>query len=213
VDTTASETAKPEGDAPDKQSRRASREFASQRRENRELHRELGYMKAELDAIKAATRPIDSGEGQSPRQEGPALSPAQMQAFAEHRDAIMERVEDAGDGIEGFEKVMETIQAKSFPGTRTMLDFLGDTDKPAQMAQWLADNPGEARRISRMSDVAGYRALERAEAKLVAKPAPRTTNAPPPVPTVGGRSSPAFDPSKASMEDYAAHWRASKGIK
>lgn len=213
ADTAASGPDEAKGQDPKEQSRRTSREFANQRRENRELHRTLGRMEAELEALRSQRQSDQQpADGQPPRQERPAASTAAIQALTEHRDAIMERVEDAGDGIEGFDKVLETIQAPSFPGTRMMLDFLGATDKPAQMAQWLADNPREVRRISLMSDVAGYKALERAEAKL-GRPASKTTNAPPPVPTVGGRSTPSFDPDKASMEDYAAHWKSSRGIK
>lgn len=212
VDTTAPGQDEPKGPDPERQARREARAFAAQRRENRELQRQLGRMDAELAALRQQGTPAADGE-QPPRQERSPAHTAAAQAFAEHRDAIMERVEDAGDGIEGFEKVMDTIQADTFPGTRVMLDFLGDSDRPADVAKWLAENPGEARKISRMSDVMAVRALEKAEAKLSAKPAPKTTQAPPPVPTVGGRSTPSFDPDKASMEDYAAHWKAKHGIK
>lgn len=214
VDTTAPGQDEPKGQDPERQGRREARAFAAQRRENRELHRTLGRMDAELAALRAGQQGNQpGGEQQPPRQERSPAHTAAAQAFTEHRDTIMERVEDAGDGIEGFDKVMETIRADTFPGTRVMLDFLGDSDKPAEVARWLADNPGEARKISRMSDVMAVRALEKAEAKLSAKPAPKTTTAPPPVPTVGGRSTPGFDPEKASMDDYASHWRAKHGIK
>jgi len=212
VDPTATGQEEPKGEQPDKQSRRESRAFAAQRRENRELHRTLGRMDAELAALRAAQQGNQTGDDQQPpRQERSPAHTAAAQAFVEHRDTIMDRVEEAGEGIEGFDKVMETIQADSFPGTRVMLDFLGDADKPAELAKWLADNKDEARKISRMSDAVAVRALERAEAKLSAsKPAPRVTKAPAPLSTVGGSSRASIDPrtgpNSGSMDDYAK-WR------
>jgi hypothetical protein len=215
VDTTAT-PAQPTGDTPDKQSRRESRAFAAQRRENRELQRALGRMDAELAALRSAQQGNQPSDGQSPRQE---RSPAQGIAdpeMVEHARSVRERIEDAGDEIEGFDKVMETITSESFPINRVIMDFLGETEKPADMAKWLADNPGEARRISRMSEAVAVRALEKAEARIATKPAPKITNAPPPPPTVNGRGTPSFDPEKASMDDYAKHWeqrRAKAGIR
>jgi hypothetical protein len=205
VDTTATPEL-PQGETPERQSRRESRAFAAQRRENRELHRTLGRMDAELAALRAAQQGNQPGDGQSPRQEGPPALGAVHPDMIEHARSVRERIEDAGDEIEGFDKVMDTITADSFPINRVIMDFLGETEKPAHMAQWLADNPSEARRISRMSEAVAVRALEKAEARLASKPAPRTTNAPPPPITVNGRGAPTFNPEKASMEDYAKHW-------
>lgn len=208
-DTGAQGQAAAEGETPEqKQSRRDARAFATQRRENRELSRQLGRMEAELEAVRASGAPTQTPDGQ-PR---PTISPAQI--VAQQRDAeaartVVERLEDAGDEIEGFDKVMQTITGRGFPMTVGMRDYLGVSDKPAQMAVWLSDNPEEARRISLLSDAVQVRALERAEAKLGAssKSAPRTTNAPPPARTVGGSSTPSDTPRTMSMDDYAERWR------
>lgn len=174
-------------------------------------------MDAELAALRAAQQGGQPGEGQQPQRQ--ERSPAQVAPnpdLAEHARSVVERIEDAGEEIEGFDKVMETITAESFPINRVIMDFLGETEKPADMAKWLADNPSEARRISRMSDAVAVRALEKAEARLATKPAPKITNAPPPPPTVNGRGTPSFDPEKASMDDYAKHWaerRTKAGIR
>lgn len=211
VDTTANGP-ESKGTEPDKQSRRESRAFATLRRENREMARQLGYLQAQYEAFNR--QPPQTQTEREPQQEGRQAPPQPTvnRREIEATEAFRERLEDAGEDIEGFDGVMEIITSASFPGTVAMRDFLMETDKPADMAKWLADNPKEARRISLLSDAGQWRALERAEAKL-AKPAPRTTQAPPPVPTVNGRSTPAFDPDKASMEEYAAHWKAKKGIK
>lgn len=208
VDTTEHAQAKPEGPDPDKQSRREARAFASQRREIRELHRQLGYMQAQMESFRSPA-PQAEGEGSpQPRQtQSPADSAAARREAAAARQ-VLDRLEEAGDEIEGFDKVMRTITG-DFPMTTVMRDFLGETEKPAEMAKWLSENPEEAMRISLLSDAVAVRALERAEGRLsAAKAAPvKTTKAPPPVPTVGGRSTPEFDPDKASMEEYAAHWK------
>jgi hypothetical protein len=120
--------------------------------------------------------------------------------------ATLDRVRDAGRDIEDFDEVLEALHELPVL-SRTTIDYLGEADHPAQLAQWLTDNPKEAARIASLDPAVAVRALEKVDAKL--KPAPKkTTQAPPPVPTVGGRSSPNFDPEKASMDEYAAHWKA-----
>lgn len=210
VDTTAPGQAKPEAEEADKQSRRDARAFATQRRENRELHRELGYMRAQMEAIRAANGQQPSeGEAAPPQRQIQSPPPADA-AQGELNRSILERIEDAG---EEYEAVVEKITASTFPMTVAMRDFLATSDKPAEVAKLLADDPKEARRISLLGERAADRAMERLEARASAKPALKTTNAPPPVPTVGGRSVANFDESKASMEEVAAVWKAKRGIK
>ena len=102
-----------------------------------------------------------------------------------------------------------SICVESSLWSRTMRDFLGESDHPAQLAQWLTKNREEAKRISRLEPAVAVRALEKVEAKLAAapKPAPKkVTGATPPVSTVGGGSNASFDPNKSGMDDFAA-WR------
>ncbi len=201
VDTTVP-PAETDQEKSDRQAKREARALATQRRENRDLHRRLGYTQARLEALEAASgqqQPSEGGAAPPQRQTRSPIDDAQ----AELNRSILERIEDAG---EEFEKVVETITG-NFPMTTVMRDYLATSDKPAEVAKWLADNPGEAQRISLLGERAADRALERAERNLTAKPPPKTTKAPPPVPTVGGRSTPSFDPETASMDDYAAHWK------
>jgi hypothetical protein len=195
----------PEEEAERKQRRSESKANANLRRENRDLQRAMGRLEERLESISQSLPRPEGGEAQ--RQGRPPEQSAVDRAFVEHADSVLERIEDAGEEIEGFDKVLDKIKDPQLPINRVMLDFLAETDKPAHLAQWFADNPDEVRRISRLSDAVAVRALERAEAKL-AKPAPRkTSSAPPPPPTVGGRSTASFDPDKASMEEYAAYWK------
>ena len=203
VDTTASGQEEPKGETPDKQSRRDSRAFATLRRENRELYRRLGGLEAMLEQRAPQAQPSTEGEP-APQRQTRAPSPND-EAQAELNRSILERIEDKG---EEYEEVVEKITATNFPMTVAMRDYLATSDKPAELAKALADDPKEARRISLLSERAADRAMERLESGLVAaaKPASRTTQAPPPGPTVGGRSVASFDPNKASMDEYAPHW-------
>lgn len=198
ADTAATE-GKAEGDEPDKQSRRESRAFATQRREIRELNRQLGHLQAQLEM-----RPTAEGD-QNPQARITPEQAAYIQQQREIAATVVEQLEDAGEGIDGFDKVIKTITGNDFPMTTVMRDYLGESDRKAEMAQWFADSPEEARRISRLTEALAVKAMERAESKL-GKAAPRTTRALAPVRTVGGSASATPDPAKMSMDDYAT-WR------
>lgn len=209
VDTTVSGQDQQKGQEPDKQSRRDSRAFATLRRENRDLYRRLGGMETLIAQLTQAPPSQPEGQpDQGQKKPAPADHAADRRSQAA-TDAFLERLEDAGDSIEGFDKVIETITAQNFPGTVAMRDFILESDKPAEMAKWLADNPKEAQRISLLSEVGQWKALERAESKLSTKPAPRSTGAPPPVRTVGGSPATGHDPysnKNMSTDDYM-EWR------
>jgi hypothetical protein len=199
---TSATPAKQEGQEPDKPSRRESRAFATLRRENRDLARQLGRLEAALENL----RPAPTGEDGKP-QPKQTLTPEQ-QAFIEADNeaaaAIRDRLEEDGEGIEGFDKVMKTITAGNFPMSRVMRDYLGESEAPALVAKWLADNPSEARRIQNLSEPVAVRALERAEAKLSKaepKPAPRSTQAPAPPQTVSGGAAAPQAVERMSYED------------
>lgn len=206
VDTTANGQAEPsDGETPEqKQTRRESRAFATLRRENRELYRRLGGLEVMLEQRAPQSQPPAEGEQPSQQRQTRSSSPVD-EAQAELNRSILERIEDAG---EDYEEVVEKITDPRFPLSVAMRDFLATSDKPAEVAKLLADDPKEAQRISLLGERAADRAMERLEQRASAKPAPKTTKAPPPVPTVGGRSTPEFDPHKADMDEYAQHWQA-----
>ncbi len=127
----------------------------------------------------------------------------------ERTQALADRLMTDGKDIEDFEEVMETITADRFPVSAAMRDYLEEAERPALVAQWLAENPDQARRIYGMNSAAAVRELDKVAKDFAPKPA-RTTTAPPPVPTVGGRAVVTKDPEKQSMEEYAVEWRARK---
>lgn len=137
---------------------------------------------------------------QVPRQEAAAQA-------SEANARVVERLMEAGQEIEDFDDVMATITSRSFPMTATMRDFLGESECPAHVAQYLAENHKEARKIYGMNSAAAVRALGKIEAQVAPKKAPASSTAPPPVPTVGGRSVTGKDYSKMSVDEYAVGWR------
>lgn len=202
VDTTASEGNAEDKDTSERQNRRDSRAFATLRRENRDLNRALGRLQAMVEA--KVSQPAQPTEPDQQPQARPQAAPPSPDY--ETARMVLERLEDAGQDIEGFDDVMETITEPSFPMSATARDYLAISEHPAQMAQWMAKNKSEVARISRLEPAVAVKALEKAEARLSAKPAPKITKAPPPPTTVGGSSTASFDPAKASMDDYAK-WR------
>jgi hypothetical protein len=207
VDTTAT-PAEQKGQEPDKQSRRESRAFATLRRENRDLYRRLGGMEAMLAQFSQQGQPPQTDGEQTQQRQTRAPQPtAADYAQGDLNRSLIDRIEEAGEGIEGFDEVMDKITADNFPINVAMRDYLATSDRPAEVAKYLAEHPKEAQQICALGERAADRAMERIEAKLAKAPPKKTTQAPPPVPTVGGRSTAEFDPEKASMEDYAAYWK------
>jgi hypothetical protein len=204
VDTTVPSEPTP---AQAEQSPRRDRAFATLRRENKELHRQFGYMQAQMEALRGSVTQQAPADGDQPPQQRQTRSPspAAEEAYDEHNRSVLDSIADRG---EEYEEAVDKIASDGFPMTKAMRDFLVTSDKAAELAKLLADNPKEAMQISLLGDRAADRAMERLEARASAKPAPKTTKAPPPVPTVGGRSTPEFDPKTADMDDYAPHWHA-----
>ena len=209
ADTAAGEQepqAKPEeGDR--KRDRSAEKRIRRLTKQAEDALRDAGYWRGVAEARAAGTQPEPTADGTpQPRQPNPS---AQIDpANAEAAKTVIERLEESGKDIEDFDEVMETITSQDFSISRTMRDFLGESDRPAHLAQWLAQNPKEAARIARLEPAVAVRALEKAEARLPAAKAPpkKVTGAPPPVSTVGGGSTSSFDPNKAGMDDFAK-WR------
>jgi hypothetical protein len=173
------------------------------------LSEQVGYWRgiAEAHARQPGQQPSNEGEPTAERKQPASRNSAADEAAAELGRSIFARLEEGGKEIEDFDEVMETITQPNFPINETIRDYLAIADNPAQLAQWMSENRTEVRRIASLSPAVATRALEKQDAKLAKAPSKKTTQAPPPVPTVGGRSTAEFDPEKASMDEYAAHWK------
>ena len=91
-----------------------------------------------------------------------------------------------GKAIQGFDEALEYVRSEDFPMTPAIGEYLLDADHKAAMVKYLADNEDEAFRISRLPPLAAVKELAKVEARLSAKPKPKTSSAPPPPATVSG---------------------------
>lgn len=129
-------------------------------------------------------------------------------AVASLRDAFIERATEQAEAADvDLDAVMETLgQAPLL--SPTVLEHLAKSDNTARLAEYLAENPGELDRVSRLGPALAKKSLARMEASFGAKPKPSVTNAPPPVPKVGGRTVTQKDWRQSDdMDAYAAGWR------
>lgn len=125
---------------------------------------------------------------------------ARVASFQAKVEAAAERMPDL---VEKFSRVPVSEQAA---------DLIAESDRAAEIAYYLGNNPQEAHEIYRLpAHLQGAR-IARIEARLSAAPQVRkVSQAPSPPPALSGASSPGVkDPGTMSMEEYAK-WRKSSG--
>lgn len=113
------------------------------------------------------------------------------------------QLEKARDEIEDFDEVCAESEATVTPA---MSSAILESDKGALIAYFLAKNPAEAERISKLSPSKQAAAIVALEDK-VAKPAKQPSKAPEPITPVGAKSEVEKDPSKMSDAEFAAYRR------
>lgn len=233
ADTAESGQPTGEGEKPQPtRDRRAEKRIASLTRKNEELLTRLGR----LEGMVEATRPQQSQAAEADAKPQPnqfksydeyveALTDWKTDQKLKARDterqttertraadskaqerdqALADRLFTDAKDIEDFDDVMATITARGFPISLPMRDYLEEADRPALMAQWLAENPDQARLIYGMNSAKATRELDKVAATL-AKPV-QVSKAPPPGPTVGGRTVVSKSPEDQSIEEYAVGW-------
>lgn len=200
-------------------------------RQRRESERRADKLAAELETLKRGNAPQQPKSAELRQQDFPnydAYVEAKIEAKTEEkigafhrsrseqeahgavqnlREAFLEKATEQAEAADiDLDAVMETLaQAPLF--SPTVLEHLAKSDHTARLAEYLAENPGELDRVSRLGPALAAKSLAKVEASFVgANPKPNATKAPPPVPPVGGRAVTQVDPSKMNMEDYAAYW-------
>jgi hypothetical protein len=105
---------------------------------------------------------------------------AAYEKFAARAEAVADRIPD----------LIERFSDPNLPVSKIMGEFVADSDKGAEIAHFLADNPGEAARIKSLSDAQQGVALARLEARFsVAPPIRKVSTAPTPPPSIAGNPS------------------------
>lgn len=131
---------------------------------------------------------------------------------AERKAKWTERVQAFSKDHPNFEEV---VYAEDVDFSDAVAEALADSELGPQIAYHLAQNPDEARRISKLSAAAAGREVGKLEAKLAApsandnasasQPAPRVTKAPAPPPKIEATESStrlAWNDPKLSQEEF-----------
>jgi hypothetical protein len=122
---------------------------------------------------------------------------AAYEKFAARAEAVADRIPD----------LIERFSDPNLPVSKIMGEFVADSEKGAEIAHFLAENPNEAARIKSLSDAHQGVALARLEARFnTAPPVRKVSTAPTPPPTVAGNPSPAGrSVADMSVTDLQAH--------
>ena len=112
------------------------------------------------------------------------------------------KIDRARDMVEDFDDVCSESDS---PVTQPMAEAIQESDQGALIAYYLAKNPGEAERISKLSPSKQAAAIVGLEDK-VARTAKQPSNAPAPINPVGRTADVDKDPAKMTDSEYAK-WR------
>ena len=131
---------------------------------------------------------------------------------AAHREAAVEafndRLDEAREKISDFDKVLG--EAKGREVKPHVTELVIESEKGGLLAYYLAKNPDVLTKLNGMSERDATKEVGRLEARLTLAKSKTATSAPAPARQVSGAAAPSADPSKMSMEDYAA-WRRKNG--
>lgn len=124
---------------------------------------------------------------------------ARQVMFQERFSSFVERVPEAS----------VAMTDPTLPVSEVAARFISESDKGPEVLFWLHQNRQDATRIARMDPVSQAFELGRVEARISAAPAARKiSNAPAPVPKVGGGAGAgAKDPTAMTMSEYAEWYR------
>ena len=134
---------------------------------------------------------------------------AALHDAASHRERVVahyERIDELKDRVGDFDdamKVAATINLRP----DVAREILG-SEKSALIQYHLAKNPDKARELNDLSSRDLVRAIGRLEGAVRLPAARRATWATPPVHPLTGATSASFDPFRAEMDEFAAHWNA-----
>jgi hypothetical protein len=112
------------------------------------------------------------------------------------------KIDKARDAVEDFDDVCAESEAVITPA---MAMSIQESDQGALIAYYLAKNPGEAERISKLSSSKQAAAIVGLEEK-VAKPATQPSKAPAPITPVGSKVEVEKNPAEMTDKEYS-DWR------
>lgn len=168
------------------------------RREQFESYEEFIRADARYHAEKAADERARKVLDESKKKDSESSQRETQEKAAREWNAKLEKARDA---VDDFDEVCSESEAVV---TQPMAAAIQESDQGALIAYYLAKNPAEAERISKLSPSKQAAAIVGLEEK-VAKPARQASKAPDPIAPVG-RASPATDSSPSDKDDVET-WR------
>lgn len=163
------------------------------RREQFESYEEFIRADARYHAEKAAEERARKVLEESKKKDSEVSQRETQEKAAKEWNA---RLEKARDAVEDFDEVCSESEAVV---TQPMAAAIQESDQGALIAYYLAKNPAEAERISKLSPSKQAAAIVGLEEK-VAKPAKKPSNAPEPIAPVG-RAGAAVDSGPSDKDD------------
>lgn len=118
-----------------------------------------------------------------------------------------ERKEEFKAKAKDFDDVVSSFVDKGGKFSDAVRDLVLDSDVGPQLTYHLAKNPAIANRLNSLPPLQAAKEIARIEDTLSKAPA-KATKAPAPLTDVRGGAVAAFDPAKASMEEYVAKRKA-----
>jgi len=151
------------------------------------------------------------------KRENDRRTEAKASEFKKSQQTKVQRYEEGIEAVkemEGYEDFDEVIEEYDGPLTIGMQQALLDSEIGPQVAYYLAKNPDEAERISKLNLIEMNKAIGKIEARLEkssqkgegdegkATKVAKTTKAPPPINPVKGSAKSKKDPDDQSYEEY-----------
>lgn len=210
----------------EKRKERLSSEIASLTAAKRSTERELAELSRRAEALRRdlSTKPqIDPSdfEAQDLHRVRTAVKAEKYQetietakqlqerVAAERYETFMKKVEAARDTDSDLDDALDAFWA--MPVSDYAADIIAESDVAPQLAKYLAKHPREAKEIMAMSPHKQGLALARIEARITASPPVRkVSQAPAPVPTVGGSKPTAAKALAEQSVEELSNWYAKK---
>ncbi len=185
--------------------RQAERQVQELRAQQYRLHQELQQKPAdEFDPAQQMRRAIREDRLEdttvAAQRAAQAADDARLGMFSAKLQAAKERLPDLDDAIAQFAKL-----PIDRPGETYGADLIAESEKAAEIAYYLAKNPGEAHRIATLPPHMKGAEIARLEVKVSQAPqARKNSNAPPPVPIINGTASPSVKaPHEMSADEIS----------
>lgn len=171
--------------------RSTEREVQRLREEAQRLYQQIQQQPAQSDDPLDPTHAVRKAVREDRLEQTVTQAKAAEAAAAEARARMFDtRIKEAREAIPDLDTSLDAFFEQDL--SEFAADLIAESDKCAEIANYLGKNPAEMARIYRLPPHLQGAAIARIEARVSTAPqARRTSNAPPPPPQINGSSAPA----------------------